>query len=373
MAKPDYYEQLGVAREATAEEIKKAYRRAALKYHPDRNPDDPAAEAQFKAVTEAYEVLSDTEKRAAYDRYGEAGIRGQHGYTDISEALRAFMRDFGGFGGAFDDLFGFGNREPSGVSRQGRNLEARVQLTLQEVALGTTKKLRIRRRGLCKECGGSGARAGGSASTCNQCRGRGQVQRVTRSFLGNMMTVIDCPGCGGEGSVITDPCSACRGEGLESAEETFSVRVPAGVSTGNYIPLRGQGDAGPRGGPPGDVYVVIEELEDPVFERIGEDIITDVFVSYPQAVLGAKIDVPTLDGKAVLKIPPGTQSHRVFRMREKGIGRLHATGRGDQLVRVVIHTPDVPSKREKQLLEELMQIQDGNVPPPRKGRYGTQG
>jgi len=372
MPKPDYYELLGVGRDASAEEVKKAYRRAALKYHPDRNPGDKEAEAQFKAVTEAYEVLSDAEKRSAYDRYGEAGLKGPHGYTDISEALRAFMRDFGGFGGGFEDLFGFGGGQEPQRSRQGRNLQAHVRLSLQEVALGTTKKLKLRHQVRCRACGGSGARDGASPSVCRQCGGRGQVQRVARSILGNMLTVTDCPGCNGEGRIVVDACPKCGGEGLENTEETFSVRVPAGVSTGNYIPLRGQGDAGPRGGPPGDVFVVIEELEDPVFQRLGDDIVTDVFVTYPQAALGASVEVPTLDGKAVLKIPPGTQSHRIFRMREKGIGRLHRSGRGDQLVRVIVHTPDALSKRERQLLQELLELQDGNVPPPRKGNYGVE-
>ena len=370
MTKPDYYELLGVARDASAEDIKKAYRRAALQHHPDRNPGDPAAEAQFKAVTEAYQVLSDTEKRAAYDRYGEAGLKGQHGYSDVSEALRDFMRNFGGFGG-FEDLFDLGGGQSRRAGRQGRNLQVQVSLTMQEVAHGTTKKVRIRHKVRCDTCRGSGTQ-GGERSVCRECGGRGQVQRVTRSFLGNMMTVTDCPACGGEGQIVTDPCRQCRGEGLESKEETFSVRVPAGVSPGNYIPLRGQGDAGPRGGPPGDIYVVIDEKEDPIFQRLGDDIITDVHVTYPQAVLGAKIEVPTLEGKAVLTIPPGTQSHRILRMRDKGIGHLHGTGRGDQLVRIIVYTPENLSKDERALLEQLQALQSSRLPPPSKGNYGVE-
>jgi molecular chaperone DnaJ len=377
MTKEDFYELLGVARDASDEDIKSAYRRQALKYHPDRNPGDAAAEAKFKEVTEAYQVLSDREKRAAYDRYGEAGIKGEHGYTDVSDALRDFMRNFGGFGSAFEDFFDFGRGGGGGVSagrsvRQGRNLQAHVRLTLQEVAQGTTKKLRIRHKVRCSTCGGSGARSGASASTCRDCGGRGQVQRVMRSILGNMMTVTECPTCHGEGKIVTDPCSSCHGEGVELKEETFSVRIPAGVSTGNYIPLRGQGDAGPRGGPPGDVYVVIDEQEDPVFQRIGDDVITDVFITYPQAILGDKIEVPTLDGKALLTIPAGTQSHRIFRMRDKGIGHLHGSRHGDQLVRVIVHTQEKPTKEERRLLEELRQLQGTDVPPPRKGKYGVE-
>ena len=372
MTKPDYYELLGVERGATEDQIKKSYRKLALKYHPDRNPGDANAEAQFKAVTEAYEVLSDGEKRSAYDRYGEAGLKGQHGYTDISDALRAFMRDFGGFGG-LDDLFGFGGGSGTrrATARQGRNLQATVQLDLREVASGTTKKLRIRHSVRCTKCSGSGSRSG-SASVCRECNGQGRVQRVARSILGNMMTVTECPACQGEGRTVTDACNDCHGEGLELREETFSVTIPAGVSTGNIIPLRGQGDAGPRGGPAGDIYVVIDEKEDPIFQRVGDDIITDVFVTYPQATLGDKIEVPTLDGKAMLKIPAATQSHRIFRMRDKGIGRLHGRGRGDQLVRVIVHTPDSPSKREAELLEELQKLQRGKVPAARKGQYGVE-
>ena len=375
MTKPDYYELLGVSRDASADEIKKAYRRQALQFHPDRNPGDAKAEAQFKSVTEAYQVLSDADKRAAYDRYGEAGLKEPHGYTDVNEALRDFMRNFGGFGTVFDDLFEFGGGgggQGRRAVRQGQNLQVHVKLTMQEVAQGTTKKLRIKHRVACHACGGSGAQGGTAPSTCRQCNGRGQVQRVTRSFLGNMMTVTECAVCGGSGQMISDPCRQCGGDGLESSEETFSVRVPAGVSTGNYIPLRGQGDAGPNGGPAGDVYVVIDEKEDPVFQRLGDDVITDVFVSFPQAVLGAKIEVPTLDGKAVLTIPPGTQSHRIFRMRDKGIGHLHGTGRGDQLVRVIVHTPESVSKDERKLLEQLQQFERDALPQPRRGNYGVE-
>lgn len=374
MTKPDYYELLGVERGASEAEIKKAYRKLAMQHHPDRNPGDKDAEAQFKAVTEAYEVLSDQEKRTTYDRYGESGLRGQHGFTDINEALRAFMRDFGGFGG-LDDIFGFGGGGGGGTrhatARQGRNLQATVQLDLREIATGTTKKLRIRHNVHCTRCNGTGSR-GGATSVCRDCGGQGRVQRVARSILGNMMTVTDCPSCHGEGRIIVDRCEGCDGEGLEVSEETFSVTIPAGVSTGNIIPLRGQGDAGPRGGPAGDVYVVIDETEDPIFQRVGDDIITDVFVTYPQATLGARIEVPTLDGKAMLKIPGGTQSHRIFRMREKGLGRLHGRGTGDQLVRVIVHTPKSPSKQEKELLEQLQQLQGDKVPPARKGDYGVE-
>ena len=374
MTKRDYYELLGVPRDASLEDVKRAYRKLALQYHPDRNPGNKDAEESFKAATEAYEVLSNPEVRRNYDAYGEAGLRGPqfHHYDDIGEALRAFMRDFGGFG--FEELFGGGRRagRPGTPGEPGQNLQVRLPLALSEVATGTTKKLRIRRRTACAACAGLGARAGTQPSVCRDCGGRGQVQRVAQSLFGRVMTVTDCPSCGGAGRIVVDPCPDCRGEGVASAEETVSVKVPAGVSSGNYIPMRGLGDAGRRGGPSGDLYVVIEEQEDEIFQRVGDDIITDVYITYSQAVLGARLEVPTLNGKAALKIPPGTQSHRIFRMRGKGLGRLNGGGLGDELVRIVVHTPESPSRQERELLEKLQEEQDGKLPPPRKGNYGLQ-
>jgi molecular chaperone DnaJ len=369
MTKQDYYELLGVARGASTDEIKKAYRKLAMKYHPDRNPGDTSAEAKFKQVTEAYEVLSDQQKRSDYDQFGESGVKGQPHYTDLNEALRAFMRDFGGFGDFFG---GGGGRTRGGVRQQtGQNLQVRLQLSLSEIASGTAKTLRIRHKVACSHCNGSGARDG-ARSTCRQCGGQGQVQRVAESFFGRMMTVTECPVCGGEGEIVTDPCSNCGGEGRVNSEETVTVKVPAGVSTGNIIPLRGHGDVGRRGAPAGDVYVLVEEKEDPLFQRLGDDIITDVFITYSQAVLGDRIEVPTLEGRAMLKIPPGTQSHRIFRMRDKGLGRLHGSGRGDQLVRVILHTSTSPSREEKELLEQLKEKQKVTLPKPRKGHYGLE-
>jgi molecular chaperone DnaJ len=374
MTGKDYYGVLGVARDAGTDDIKKAYRKLALQYHPDRNPGDRAAEESFKLATEAYEVLSDPDKRRSYDQYGEAGLRNQgfHQYDDISEALRAFMRDFGGFGG-FEDLFGGGARRGrAGAREPGQNLQVKLQLGLAEIATGTTKKLRVRRRVACSACGGGGSKPGSGPSLCRECGGRGQVQRVAQSFFGRMMTVTECPACRGEGRIVLDPCGDCRGEGVQPADETVTVKVPAGVSSGNYIPLRGLGDAGRRGGPSGDLFVVIEETEDELFERIGDDVITDVFVTAAQAALGARIEVPTLGGRAALKIPAGTHSHRILRMKGKGLGRLNGGGRGDQLVRIVVHTPEEPSGRERQLLEELHELQQPRLPPPRKGHYGLE-
>lgn len=371
MSSKDYYALLEIARDASLADIKKAYRKVALESHPDRNPGDKHAEDRFKAATEAYEVLSDPDKRRVYDQYGEAGLRGQqgfHAYDDIGEALSAFMRDFGGFGG-FEDLFG-GGRRRGGGREVGANLQVRVQLTLAEIATGTTKTLRVRRKKACTVCNGSGAKAGTAPTSCNTCGGRGQVQRVVSSFLGRMTTVTACPDCGGRGQIVRDPCADCRGGGVQSGEETINVKVPAGVANGNYIPLRGMGDAGPRGGPAGDLLVLIEETPDELFQRLGDDILVDVFVTPADAALGAKLEVPTLNGKAALKVPAGTTSHSILRMKGKGLGRLQASGHGDQLVRVVVHTPEPASKRERELLEELRRLQAEHLPPPAKGHYG---
>ncbi len=375
MATKDYYRVLDVGRDASLDDIKKSYRKLALQYHPDRNPGDHAAEAKFKEVTEAYEVLCDAERRRAYDQFGEAGLRGAGGFhqsDDLSDALASFMRDFGGLGG-FEDLFGGGRRNRGGGGGEpGANMQIKLQLELGEIAVGITKKLRVRRRIACQACSGSGSRAGSTPATCRECGGRGQVQRVVQSFLGRMMTVTDCPACGGAGRINQDPCPDCRGEGTQNGEETVSVKVPAGVAAGNYIPMRGLGHAGRRGGQAGDLFVLIEEIAHPIFQRLGDDIVTDVFVTVADAALGANIEVPTLDGKAKLKIPSGTQSHRILRLRGKGLGRLNGGGRGDALVRVVVHTPRDPTRRERELLEELRALQTEKLPPPRKGNYGLE-
>lgn len=368
MAK-DYYGVLEVGRDAAVEDIKKSYRKLALQYHPDRNPGDKAAEERFKAITEAYEVLSDPDKRRTYDQFGAEGLKQQPGFgghEDFGNPFSVFervMRDFGM--GGFDS----GGGHPSG-HEGGANLQVKLTLTLHEIAAGTVKKLRIRRRVPCATCSGSGAKAGSAAETCRECSGHGKVQRVVQSFLGRMMTVVVCPVCRGEGRIVRDRCAECRGEGVQQAEETVQVRVPAGVSAGHYVKVRGMGDAGRRGAPAGDLLALVDEQEDELFERVGDDIITDVFVTQADLAFGAKLEVPTLAGKAALKIPPGTQSHSILRMRGKGLGRLNGGGHGDQLVRVVLHTPESPGGREKELLEELRKLQEKKLPPPRKGDYG---
>ncbi|MBN1885218.1 MAG: molecular chaperone DnaJ [Candidatus Krumholzibacteriota bacterium] len=372
MAKRDYYEILGVGREASTDEIKKAYRKLALKYHPDKNPGDKAAEEKFKEATEAYEVLRDKEQRARYDQFGHAGMAGagqQYGFSggfDISDALRAFMRDFGGLG--FEDFLGGmggGRRRGQRVFR-GKDLKITLDLDLREVAGGITKKIKVKRLVACERCGGSGARDAGGRQTCPTCGGSGEQRRIARSLFGQVVNVTACPTCNGEGTVIKDPCPDCLGEGRVRKGKSVEVKIPAGVTTGNYLTLEGLGDVGPRGGPPGDLVVFIQETEDDVFERHGYDILCDMPVSFAQLALGAKVEIPTLDGKAVLTIPPGTHSHKILRLKGKGIGRLHARGKGDQLVRLVAWTPQKIGAEERSAFEELDRVVRDK--PPTCGR-----
>jgi molecular chaperone DnaJ len=362
MAKRDYYEVLGVSRTASVDEIKKAYRKLALKYHPDRNPDNKDAEEQFKEATEAYEVLRDAEKRARYDEFGHGhatggGAQGFEGFPgggfDLSDALRAFMRDFGGFG--LDDLFGSAGagRREGVLAGRGRDLQVRLRLTLREIATGVTKKIKVSRMVPCSRCRGKGIKEGSSKETCPTCRGTGELRQVSRSLFGQFVNIQTCPACRGEGSLISDPCPGCEGEGAVEGSKNVEVKIPAGVATGNYIKLDAQGDAGSRGGAPGDLIILIEEIEDETFERHGYDIVFDLPVSFSQLALGARVEIPTLDGSAAIKIPAGTQSHKTLRLKGKGIPHLNSYGKGDELVRLVAWTPQSLGKEERAVFEEL--------------------
>src|SRR5262245_54403389 len=372
MSPRDFYEVLGVEKGASEEEIKKAYRKKALEHHPDRNPGNKAAEEKFKEAAQAYEVLKDPAKRSRYDQLGHAGVdggMGTHGPGDfagfdLSDALRAFMRDFGGMGG-FGEIFGEGGPARAGP-RAGQNLQLRLALTLEEIAEGVTKKLKLKRLGSCETCGGSGAKPGSHPTTCSECGGSGQVRQVQRSFLGQFVTVSTCRRCQGTGRIVSDPCSACRGEGRREVSETISVDVPAGVHEGNYIPISGKGHAGPQGGPAGDLIILIEETEHDVFERHDDDLVCEVPIPFTVAALGGKVDVPTLSGTARLDVPAGTVTHKLFRLRGQGLPRLQSSKKGDMIVRVHIWTPSKLSSEEKKLLERLQEIQAKPPAPSRR-------
>jgi molecular chaperone DnaJ len=360
----DFYRLLGVSRSATEVEIKKAYRKLAMEYHPDRNS-APNAEAKFKEITEAYEVLRDPEKRSAYDRYGKAGVSGAAGFgfhhVDLSEALNIFMRDFGGLGG-LESIFGGGARQRP-EHRRGQDIRVTVRLSLTEVALGVKKTVRLKSLDRCTTCDGSGAKSGTRPTTCSTCGGSGEVRRATRSMFGQFISVAACPTCNGEGSVIPEPCEVCRGEGRVRGERTVAVEIPAGVSTNNYLTLRGQGAAGPRRGPSGDLLVMLDIKEDDRFERQGDDLIFDLPLSFSQAALGGDHAVPTPYGDEPLSVPPGTQPETVLRLKGKGLPVLGHDGKGDLLVRVHVWTPERLSEEQERLFRELAKLE--GEPPKR--------
>jgi molecular chaperone DnaJ len=367
MTKRDYYEILGVGREANDDDIKKAYRKLAIKYHPDKNPGDNTAEEAFKEATEAYEILKDGQKRQMYDRFGHDGLKAGAGYNgfagfDLADALRAFMRDFGGFG--FEDIFGAGSptRGQRGGPQRGQDLQMTLALTLEEISQGVGKALKVKRQVICERCDGRGAEKGSSMTTCPTCRGTGQVKSVSRSLFGQFVSVHPCSACGGEGQLIEKKCHDCGGRGTIKGSSTVEVKIPAGVSAGNYLTVRGQGDFGPRGGPAGDLIVVINEIEHDHFTRRHDDIIVEVPLSFSDAALGAEIQVPTLDGSIPFKVPPGTQSGKVFLIRNKGVPHLNNHGRGDELVRVVVWTPTNLSTDERELFNKLSKTR-GEKPP----------
>ncbi len=358
----DYYAVLGVPRDASAEDVKKAYRKLAMQYHPDRNNGSKDAEEQFKAITEAYDVLRDADKRQVYDRYGEAGLRGggaQH--VDLADALNIFMRDFGGFPG-LGDLFGTRGQP----TRSGGDIKLVAELTLAEVAQGVEKSFTVKLLDSCDACTGTGADPGTKPQRCPTCGGSGEVRRAQRSFFGQFVSVAPCPTCGGEGSVISTPCKKCRGDGRVRTEHTIVVRIPSGVATGQYMTLRGQGNAGPRSGPKGDVIVVFQVADDPRFERDAEDLYTEALVSYTQLVFGAELQVPTVTGTTTVRVPAGTQSGHVFDVRGRGLPRVNALGTGDLHVRVQLWTPDELTPTEDALLQQLSHVE--SKPPQTRAK-----
>ncbi|MDY0249109.1 MAG: molecular chaperone DnaJ [Pseudomonas sp.] len=353
MAKRDYYEVLGAERTATAAELKKAYRRLAMKFHPDRNPDDKDAEEKFKEANEAYEVLSDEDKRAAYDRHGHAGVDpqmggGGHGgggnFSDV-------------FGDVFSDFFGGGGAGGRGGPQRGNDLRYTMELDLEEAVRGTTVSIRVPTLVDCKTCKGTGAKKGTSPVTCTTCNGMGQV-RMQQGFFAVQQT---CPRCHGSGKMVTDPCGDCHGQGRVEEEKTLSVKVPAGVDTGDRIRLSGEGEAGTLGGPSGDLYVVVNVRPHAIFQRDGRDLYCEVPISFADAALGGELEVPTLNGRVKLKIPEGTQTNKLFRLRGKGVTPVRGGGVGDLMCRVAVETPVKLDKRQRELLEEFRASLQGDA------------
>ena len=363
MSKRDFYDILGVAKNASAEEIKKAYRKLAIKYHPDKNPDDKAAEEKFKEAAEAYEVLSNPEKKQRYDQYGHAGVgsaAGGGGYggggMNMEDIFSQFGDIFGGGGSPFDSFFGGGGQSRGGGGRRvakGSNLRIKVKLTLEEIAHGAEKKIKVNKQITCKTCDGTGAKDKSSVSTCKTCGGSGAVRRVTNTILGQMQTTATCPTCHGSGQQITAKCGACHGDGTVRGEETITINIPAGVSEGMQLSMAGKGNAAPNGGVPGDLIILIEELLHETLKREGNNIVYDLHVSIIDAALGYSAEVPTIDGKAKIKIEPGTQSGKLLRLKGKGIPEINSYHRGDEIIHVNIWTPKVLNAEERDILEKL--------------------
>ena len=355
MAKRDYYDILGVARNASADEIKKAYRKLAIKFHPDKNPGDKEAEEKFKEAAEAYEVLSNQEKRQRYDQFGHAGPAGGFGggSMNMEDIFSQFGDIFGG-GSPFESFFGGGGQTRGGRRVQrGSNLRIKVKLTLSEIANGVEKKIKVSKSVHCQTCDGTGARDKSSFHTCSTCRGSGAVRRVTNTILGQMQTTSTCPTCNGEGTQITSKCNVCHGDGVVRGEETISINIPAGVSEGMQLSMSGKGNAAPRGGIPGDLIILVEEVPHETLKREGNNIIFDLHISFVDAALGSSVEVPTIDGKAKIRIEPGTQGGKILRLKGKGVPEVNSYHRGDQLIYVNIWTPKALSREERDLLEKL--------------------
>ncbi len=360
-AKKDYYEILGISRDAEQEEIKKAYRKLTRQYHPDRNPDDPQASDKFKEITEAYKVLSDPHKRAQYDRYGHSGMEGAD-FGDFGD----FSQDFSGFEDIFDMFFGGRRTRTSRRPRRGADLQYQLNLKFEEAAFGGEKEISIPRVENCPDCGGSGSQPGSHPETCPQCGGRGEVSYRHQTAFGNFVQTRTCERCRGEGQIITDPCKTCNGQGQVRRQRNLKVNIPPGVDTGHKLRMAGEGEAGPNNGPPGDLYIVIEVEPHSVFRREGSDLYCQVPISIVQAILGDEIQVPTLEGKVSLKIPSGTQPGRRFRLKNKGLQNIQGYGRGDLYVEARVVIPEKTNRKQRELLEEFAQISGDEINPEQK-------
>jgi len=353
LTKRDYYKVLGIGRNATDEEIKKAYRKLAIKYHPDKNPGNNEAEEKFKEAAEAYEVLRDPEKRSMYDRYGHEGLKGTgfQGFTGFEDI-------FSSFSDIFEDFFGFGTGERRKESpRRGADLRYDLSISFLDAAFGKETEIEVERLEECKNCKGSGAKPGTGPVICPVCRGKGQITRSQGFFS----ISTPCYRCNGEGTTIKDPCEECNGKGRVNKVKKISVKIPRGIETGSRLKLKGEGEKGLRGGPAGDLYVIVHVEPHPFFQRDGDDVICQVPISFSQAALGAEIEVPTLEGSKKLNIPAGTQTNEIFRLKGQGFYNLHGNGRGDQLTQVIVKTPTNLSKRQEELLRELAEISGEEV------------
>ncbi len=375
MAKRDFYEILGVSRDADESTIKKAYRKMAIKYHPDKNPNNKEAEDKFKEAAEAYEVLSDADKRARYDRYGHAGVGagaaggGFSGGMTMDDIFQQFGDIFGDSGSPFESFFGGGRTRTRSRGQKGSNLRIKVTLTLEEIANGVTKKIKVKKQITCDVCNGSGAKDAGSVRTCSTCNGSGYVRQIKQTFLGQMQTTITCPTCQGSGQQVTANCPKCKGDGRVYGEETLEIDIPAGVEEGMQLSMRGKGNAGLRGGPPGDLLISIEEKPHEFLQRDGMNLIHELYLNFADAALGTSVEVPTIDGQVKIKIPTGTQSGKIFRLKDKGLPSVQSYGRGDQLIHVNVWTPKKVNAEERALLEKLRDMPNFS-PQPGKAEKG---
>jgi len=372
MGKRDYYEVLGVSKGASESEVKKAYRKMALKYHPDKNPGDSAAEENFKEAAEAYEVLSNSEKKSRYDQFGHAGVGGAAGGFGGGMSMDDIFSQFGDvFGGSnpFESFFGGGVRSGGRRVNRGSNLRIKLSLTLEEIANGVEKNIKVQKYISCDPCNGSGAEGGGSYSNCPTCGGSGRVTRVANTILGSMQTSSTCPSCGGEGQTITDKCKSCYGDGIIKGEDEITINIPAGVEEGMQLSVSGKGNAGPRNGIAGDLIVVIEELEHENLKRDGSNLYYDIYIHFSDAALGTTAEVPTINGKAKIKIEEGTQSGKLLRLKGKGLPSVNGYGKGDLLVNINVWTPQKLSREEKRILQDL-KTSENFKPNPAKGQKG---
>ena len=378
MAKRDFYDILGVQKGADDSTIKKAYRKIAMKYHPDKNPDDKSAEEKFKEAAEAYEVLSDADKRARYDRFGHAGVGGNaggggfRGGMTMEDIFSQFGDIFGDGGSPFDSFFGgqgTRTRSRQRTGQRGTNLRIKVSLTLEEIANGVTKKIKVKKQVNCKTCNGSGAKDASSVKTCTTCSGSGYVRQIKNTFLGQMQTTTACPNCSGTGKMVTAKCGTCKGDGKVYGEDTIEIEIPGGVSEGMQLSMSGRGNAGSQGGPNGDLLINIEEKPHEHLQRDGTTLIYELYINFADAALGTSIEVPTIDGRVKIKVPAGTQSGKMFRLKGKGLPSVQGYGQGDQLINVNIWTPKKLNDEEKAILEKMRTLPNFD-PAPGKSEKG---